>query len=167
MQDEVIKRIEIQHQLLSLAVIAPGTILAIGLQNKNASLMLFYPLLGMFEASVWLSNSIVIHDLSPVRYTAASGRRPSKLGTGLRIYGYQTPLASALLGNERPLHWDRAGCIRSRDNARDVRYRSTYLSHHWQCQQFSHDYSVNTPAKKRSQVARSYSSLMHAALRER
>lgn len=64
LRDEIIKRIEIQHQLLSLALIAPGTILAIGLQSKNASLLLLYPLLGMFLAAVWLSNSFAIHDLA-------------------------------------------------------------------------------------------------------
>lgn len=64
LRDEIIKRIEIQHQLLSLALIAPGTILAIGLQSKNASLMLLYPLLGMFLSAIWLSNSFAIHDIA-------------------------------------------------------------------------------------------------------
>jgi hypothetical protein len=64
LREEIIKRIEIQHQLLSLALIAPGTILAIGLQSKNASLLLLYPILGMFLAAVWLSNSFAIGDLA-------------------------------------------------------------------------------------------------------
>jgi hypothetical protein len=57
LRDEIVKRIEIQHQLISLALIAPGTVLAIGFQTSNASLMLIYPLLGMFLSAVWLSNS--------------------------------------------------------------------------------------------------------------
>ena len=64
LRDEIVKRIEIQHQLLSLALIAPGTVLAIGFQTRNASLMLLYPMLGMFLSAVWLANSFAIHDIS-------------------------------------------------------------------------------------------------------
>ena len=35
-REEIVKRIEIQHQILSLAIIAPGTILTIGFQTSNA-----------------------------------------------------------------------------------------------------------------------------------
>src|SRR5258708_40309911 len=59
--DEIVKRIEIQHQLLSLALIAPGTVLAIGFQTSNASLMLLYPMLGMFLSTGWLATSFAIH----------------------------------------------------------------------------------------------------------
>lgn len=61
---EIIKRIEIQHQLLTIALIAPGTILAIGFQTTNASLMLLYPVLGLFLSAVWLANSFAIHDIA-------------------------------------------------------------------------------------------------------
>jgi len=64
LRDEIVKRIEIQHQLVSLALIAPGTVLALGFQTSSASLMLAYPLLGMFLSAVWLSNSIAIHDIA-------------------------------------------------------------------------------------------------------
>src|SRR5712692_7428109 len=64
LREEIIKRIEIQHQLLSLALIAPGTVLAIGFQTRSASLLFVYPLLGMFLSAVWLSNSIAIHDIA-------------------------------------------------------------------------------------------------------
>ena len=64
LRNEIVKRIEIQHQLISLALIAPGTVLAIGFQTSSASLMLVYPLLGMFLSAVWLSNSFAIHDLA-------------------------------------------------------------------------------------------------------
>ena len=39
LREEIVKRIEIQHQLLSLALIATGTILTIGFQTSNATLM--------------------------------------------------------------------------------------------------------------------------------
>jgi hypothetical protein len=64
LREEIIKRIEIQHQLLSLALIAPGTVLAIGFQTRSASLLFVYPLLGMFLAAVWLANSLAIHDIA-------------------------------------------------------------------------------------------------------
>jgi len=64
LREEIIKRIEIQHQLLSLALIAPGTVLAIGFQTGSASLLFVYPILGMFLSAVWLSNSFAIHDIA-------------------------------------------------------------------------------------------------------
>lgn len=64
LREEIVKRIEIQHQILSLALIAPGTVLGIGFQTNNASLMLLYPLLGMFLSAAWLSNSFAIYDIA-------------------------------------------------------------------------------------------------------
>lgn len=64
LREEIIKRIEIQHQLLSLALIAPGTVLAIGFQTTNASLLFIYPVLGMFLSAVWLANSVAIYDIA-------------------------------------------------------------------------------------------------------
>lgn len=64
LREEIIKRIEIQHQLLSLALIAPGTVLAIGFQTGSASLLFVYPVLGMFLSAVWLANSSAIHDIA-------------------------------------------------------------------------------------------------------
>jgi len=52
----ILKRIEIQRQLVSFALIAPGTVLALGFQINGLSLMLIYPLLGMFLSAVWLSK---------------------------------------------------------------------------------------------------------------
>ncbi|HYU73831.1 MAG TPA: hypothetical protein VEL31_14215 [Ktedonobacteraceae bacterium] len=61
LRDEILKRIEIEHQLIALALIAPGTILAIGLQTKNASIMLLYPALAWLLSSVCLANAHHIH----------------------------------------------------------------------------------------------------------
>lgn len=60
---EVLKRIEIRHQLTSLALIAPGTILAVGFQAKNSFLMLSYPILACFLWAVWLANARGIHEI--------------------------------------------------------------------------------------------------------
>ena len=59
LREEIIKRIEIQHQLLSLALIAPGTVLAIGFQSGSASLLFVYPVLGMFLSAVGTLCSVL------------------------------------------------------------------------------------------------------------
>ena len=53
---EMLKRTELQHQLLSLALVAPSTILAFGYQAKNAFPILLYPILALFLAMAWASN---------------------------------------------------------------------------------------------------------------
>src|SRR5260221_697441 len=60
---ETLKRIEIRHQLTSLALVAPGTILAVGLQSKNAFLLLSYPILACFLWAVWIANARGIHEI--------------------------------------------------------------------------------------------------------
>ena len=81
-RDEIVKRIEIQHQLLSLALIAPGTVLGIGFQTRNASLMLLYPLLGMFLSAAWLSNSFAIYDIADYIQSEIQPR----VGEGFKIW---------------------------------------------------------------------------------
>jgi hypothetical protein len=56
LREEILKHTEIQHQFISLALIAPGTILAFGLQAKNAALILLYPALAMFLSIAWASQ---------------------------------------------------------------------------------------------------------------
>lgn len=53
---EIVKRVEIQHQLISLALIAPGTILAIGVQTQKGLLVLLYPVFAMFLSAAWSHN---------------------------------------------------------------------------------------------------------------
>ena len=50
---EVLKRIEIMYQISTIALIGPGTLFAFGLQTKNASLILLYPLFSMLLAIMW------------------------------------------------------------------------------------------------------------------
>ena len=61
---EILKRIEIRHQLTSLALIAPGTIIAVGFQIKNAFFILSYPILACLLAAVWLANTRAYHEVS-------------------------------------------------------------------------------------------------------
>ncbi len=60
---ELLKRIEIKHQITSLALIAPGTIIAVGLQTKNAFLLFSYPLLACFLSGVWIANTRAYHEI--------------------------------------------------------------------------------------------------------
>jgi hypothetical protein len=55
LRTEILKWMEIQSQVITLAIIALGTILTVGLQSqvKNGSLMLTYPPLAMFLSIVW------------------------------------------------------------------------------------------------------------------
>ncbi len=61
---EILKRIEIRHQLTSLALIAPGTIIAVGFQAHNAFLIFSYPLLACLLAAVWYANTSAYHSVS-------------------------------------------------------------------------------------------------------
>ena len=56
LREEILKRLEIDHQLIALALIAPGTILTIGFQTRNASIMLVYPILALFLSAIWVIN---------------------------------------------------------------------------------------------------------------
>src|SRR5260370_17125833 len=61
---EILKRIEIRHQLTSLALIAPGTIIAVEFQVHNAFLILSYPILACLLSAVWLANTRAYHEVS-------------------------------------------------------------------------------------------------------
>lgn len=61
LRDEILKRLEMQHQLLALALIVSGTLLTIGLADKGpAMILLLSPILIMFIAIAWSSNNVRI-----------------------------------------------------------------------------------------------------------
>jgi hypothetical protein len=64
LREEVLKRIEIEHQLISLALIAAGTFITLGLQLGSITAMLAYPLLALFLASTWVRNEVRIQQLA-------------------------------------------------------------------------------------------------------
>ena len=72
----MLKRTEIQHQLLSLALVAPSTILAFGYQVKNALPILLYPVLALFLSIAWASNDRRIRQMGAY----IRGRIESKIG---------------------------------------------------------------------------------------
>ena len=61
LREEITKRIEIEHQLVALALIAPATIFTIGFQMKDASLLFLYPALACLLSFVNAANAQHIH----------------------------------------------------------------------------------------------------------
>jgi hypothetical protein len=59
---EILKRTDIQHQLLSLSLIALGTFVTIGFESST-TLLLVYPILAMFLAASWSHHDIRIAQL--------------------------------------------------------------------------------------------------------
>lgn len=62
-RDEILKRVELQHQLLSLSLIILGTILTFGIQTKSASIILLYPFIALFLTIAWTSSSTRIREM--------------------------------------------------------------------------------------------------------
>ncbi len=56
LREEVLRRIEIQHQLILGTLIAIGTILTVSYQGGTSSLLLLYPFLAMFLTMAWSQN---------------------------------------------------------------------------------------------------------------
>ena len=59
LRDEILKRSEIQHQLVSLSLIATGTFLTIG----STTATLAYPILATFLAAAWAQNDFRIRQM--------------------------------------------------------------------------------------------------------
>lgn len=62
LRDEVLKRIDIQHQIISLTLIASGTLVTIGVQ-ASTTVALAYPILGLFLAAAWSLQSTRVRQI--------------------------------------------------------------------------------------------------------
>jgi hypothetical protein len=68
LRSEILKRSELQHQLVSIALVAFGTLAAVGLRDAPSAL-LAYPMLAAFLATSWAYNDIQIAQLGAyIRY---------------------------------------------------------------------------------------------------
>lgn len=56
LREEVLKRLEIQHQLILGTLVAVGTILTVSTQGGGLSILLVYPFLAMFLTLAWSQN---------------------------------------------------------------------------------------------------------------
>jgi hypothetical protein len=59
LRDEILKRTDIQHQLVSLALVATGTFIVI----ESTTIKLTYPILALFLSVAWMQNDIRIGQL--------------------------------------------------------------------------------------------------------
>lgn len=57
LREELLKRIETKYQFASFALIALGTLVGIGFQVHDASLIMIYPILALFLLTAHISNS--------------------------------------------------------------------------------------------------------------
>src|SRR5438874_6849384 len=82
LREEILKRIEIQHQLISLALAAPATFVGFGIAIKSATLILLYPILATCLSIAWS-----IHELAL-----------------MRIWNYIQAQIEEKVGNQ--IHWE-------------------------------------------------------------
>lgn len=57
LREEILKLTEIQFQILVITLAAFGTMLATGIQYKNAPIVLAYPILALFLAMGWINHA--------------------------------------------------------------------------------------------------------------
>ncbi|MFI9585291.1 hypothetical protein ACIHCQ_26330 [Streptomyces sp. NPDC052236] len=61
---EILKLIELQSQLQTLAIIAFGTTLSVGFQTESAVVMLIQPALSLLLGASWLNHAHAIHRIA-------------------------------------------------------------------------------------------------------
>lgn len=98
LREEILKLTDIQYQIAALALIAPGTLITIGFQLKNATMIiLIYPIFALFLAACWLNNAHGIYRLG----LYIRKRIEPKVGEeniGWETFSRQTPMDHYHLG---------------------------------------------------------------------
>lgn len=90
LRGEVLKRTEIQHQLVSLALIGSGTFLTIGLKDlKSPTVVLAYPILAMFLNVLWYQSNVFIEQIGKYIRKHIEGRLLGASGVGWEGYLYK------------------------------------------------------------------------------
>ena len=77
---EILKRIELMHQLISLGLIVPGTIFAFGFQTQDATLILLYPLLAFILSLLWSQHDRRTREIGYYIHTQIETRLTEALG---------------------------------------------------------------------------------------
>lgn len=57
LREELLKLTDIQHQLIAIALLSFGTLIGAGIQFNNTSIILTYPIIGIFLAAGWLNHA--------------------------------------------------------------------------------------------------------------
>ncbi len=60
LREEIVKRVELQHQLISLSILVAGTFYSVGLQPNSSMVPLIFPFLAMFLAAAWFHNELLV-----------------------------------------------------------------------------------------------------------
>src|SRR5690348_1002208 len=63
LREEILKRMELQHQVMFLALPVFGTILGVGIQFRASSIVLLYPIIAVFLAATWAWNHRRVREL--------------------------------------------------------------------------------------------------------
>ena len=58
LREQILKCRESQHQILTFSILVLGTIITVGYNAANSSIILIYPILALFFAAIWLENSL-------------------------------------------------------------------------------------------------------------
>lgn len=64
LRNEILKRIEMRHQLLGVLMLAFGTLLTLGVTTGIVEVILIYPLLALAFAFAWMHNDVRIKELA-------------------------------------------------------------------------------------------------------
>ncbi|BBA97064.1 hypothetical protein RVR_2636 [Actinacidiphila reveromycinica] len=99
LREEIIKLVELQFQLVSLTVIAFGTVLSVGFQSHEAPIILVQPLVSLILGVSWLHHTFRIHRIAAYIRTGIEQRVGPSL-MGWEHYVQRTPLPTG-----RPSHW--------------------------------------------------------------
>lgn len=91
---EMLKRIELQHQIFNFTLVALGVILTAGFASQIPSVILLFPIIILFTASASFSNVDTIRrlgyyiktQLEPHLRTSATGWENSNLVSGLNVF---------------------------------------------------------------------------------
>ena len=64
LREEVLKRIELQNQILNLTLIIAGTAASVGYQfNSGPIILLFYPLIALVLSASWEQNNLRVRQI--------------------------------------------------------------------------------------------------------
>ena len=64
LREEILKRMEIENQLVTFTIIVFGTILGIGYQNKITSLILIYPMIALFVIILHIHSEYHVNQIA-------------------------------------------------------------------------------------------------------
>lgn len=57
LREEILKLTDIQHQLVTIALLSFGTLIGTGIAYKNASIILIYPIIALFLSAGWFNHA--------------------------------------------------------------------------------------------------------------